>query len=149
MKLVEIICHKIARFFKKAMVERIMILQGMVLYPRCFSFSIRPDTRSRAAIVASISCSIPITTMSPSRHPLGRSESGRENRTDSSSWAISTARGLSIRSMVALILTHHYDFWSMIVPLPSLSVATSPLLLQIGVSRPIKRAVSFMFPFPE
>ena len=102
MKLAEIICPKNARFFYEAMIGRIMILQGRDLYPRCLRCSIRPDTRSRAAIVASISRSMPITTMSPSRLPAGRSESGRENRTDSSSWAIITARELSIRSMVAL-----------------------------------------------
>src|SRR5512137_932640 len=102
MKLAEIICQKIARFFYEAMIGRIMILQGMDLYPRCLRCSIRPDTLSRAAMVASLSSSIPITTMSPSRLPAGRSKNGRENRTDSSSWAIITARELSIRSMVAL-----------------------------------------------
>ena len=142
-------CPDNAYFFYEAMDKRTMILPGRNRYSRFFSFSIRPFTRSRIAVVASQSRSISIMTLSPSLQPTGRSESGRVNRTDSSSRAINTARELSIRSIVALMFSRHYDLLSMIVPLPSLSVATSPLLPQTGVSRPIKRAVSFIFPLPE
>jgi hypothetical protein len=136
-------------FFMMQLMEDLCSCQAETVIHGFFSFSIRPFTRSCVAVVASLSRSISIMTISPSLQPAGRSESGRVNRTDSSSRAINTARELSIRSIVALMLSRHYDLWSMIVPLPSLSVATSPLLPQTGVSRPIKRAVSFIFPLPE